>query len=83
MPAGQPVVVPDGQLEAGVGQVRQGQVVPPQGVFPPRADRFSADRRLLFARSFVGRQEITEKVVLFWIFDREKEDAPLGGMEGV
>ena len=62
--SGQPIVIPDGQLQARVGQVRQGQVVPPQGVLPSRADCLPADRGLLFGGPFAGWQEIAEEKVI-------------------
>ena len=55
MSAGEPVVVPDGELERGVGEVGQGHVVPAQGLFPTRTNGFTTNRSLLFARTVANR----------------------------
>ncbi len=61
MSSGQSVVIPDCQLQAGVGQVRQGQVVPAQGVFPARTNGLATNGSFLFCRTVVGWQKITGK----------------------
>ena len=52
----EPVVVPDGELEAPVGEVLDAELLPTEGRVPARRGRLPTHRGLLLAARVVGQQ---------------------------
>ena len=61
-----PVVVPDSELQASVGDILDGEVVPADGLLPPRAGGPPADGCLLLPPAWLTRQQVAENKTMRW-----------------